>query len=184
MVTKKKGQNIIFFISKLPYNIDFSEIWCQKYALFFQFMHYFRLFWILFSKVCFFKNTLLWWRKKKVKILFFLSKNYPIIATFLKFDVKSMLFFFNLSIIFDFSEFCFQKCVFQKHPTMVTKKKGQKIFFSSKFHYNGDFSEYCCQKCLFQKHPTMVTKKIKKNGIPLRLSFPLFLLPDCRWHQI
>ena len=56
-------------------------------------------------------------------------QNYPIIATFLKFDVKSMLFFFNLSIIFDFSEFCFQKCVFQKHPTMVTKKKGQNIFF-------------------------------------------------------
>ena len=89
-------------------------------------------------------------------------QNYPIIATFLKFDVKSMLFFFNLSIIFDFSEFCFQKCVFQKHPTMVIKKKRSKDNFFSKFHYNGDFSEYCCQKCLFQKHPTMVTKKIKK----------------------
>ena len=68
---EKKRSKYFFFISKLPYNIDFSEIWCQKYALFFQFKHYFRLFWILFSKVCVFKNTLLWWRKKKVKNYFF-----------------------------------------------------------------------------------------------------------------
>ena len=70
-------------------------------------------------------------------------QNYPIIATFLKFDVKSMLFFFNLSIIFDFSEFCFQKCVFSKTP-----------------YYGDEINQ--------------------KNGIPLRLSFSLFFLPDCR----
>ena len=110
-------------------------------------------------------------------------QNYPIIATFLKFDVKSMLFFFQFKHYFRLFWILFSKVCFSKTPNYGDKKKVEKLLFS-KFPYNGDFSEYCCQKCLFQKHPTMVTKKIQKNRIPLRLSFPLFLLPDCRWHQI
>ena len=87
------------WISKLPYNSDFSEIWCQKYALFFQFKHYFRLFWILFSKVCFSKTPYYGDEKKKVQTFFFSKVPYN----------------------GDFSEYCCQKCLFQKHPTMVTK---------------------------------------------------------------